>query len=177
MAPEVEKAAEKDLKRAFTPKVDIYAFGKVIVYLLTGNPDTELENIDSDLKPIIAKCLREDPSARPTATELLEEFGLVKSMTSFFTEDRGLGTICEHMDRDLVGRGSFILGLCICVPRGEAGGGGGGEGGVTPTTVLFVAEPGDGELYQPRGRILGPTNGVEFICTTTSIAIKDAYVP
>jgi serine/threonine protein kinase len=49
------------------PSADIYALGRVMMFLLTGNTGTpDYSDLDDQWKAIIEPCLGYDPDARPT---------------------------------------------------------------------------------------------------------------
>lgn len=54
------------------PSADIYSFGKILVYLLTGNTDATRVT-SAPWKQLITKCVHADPNMRPTIDEVLTE--------------------------------------------------------------------------------------------------------
>ncbi|MGW5178125.1 serine/threonine protein kinase [Streptomyces sp. NPDC004082] len=56
------------------PLGDVYALGATLAYAATGHTLPERDDIPLSLRPVIARCLARDPSARPQLAELLEIF-------------------------------------------------------------------------------------------------------
>jgi ATP-dependent Lon protease len=54
------------------PSADIYSFGKVLVYLLTGQ--TDIDHVAySTWRDLIQRCIRHDPNQRPVIDKVVEE--------------------------------------------------------------------------------------------------------
>jgi serine/threonine protein kinase len=54
------------------PSADIYSFGKVLVYLLTGQ--TDIDHVAySTWRDLIQRCICHDPSQRPVIDKVVEE--------------------------------------------------------------------------------------------------------
>ena len=118
------QAANTSLESVLSHKVDIFALGKVLVYLLTGNASTEVGRItaaDENVKRIINMCLRENPEERPSATEL-RRF-ILDNWTSNYPI---LAKTAEQLSRSL--------------NSVSTGGGGGGGGGVVVNPAHAMAE-------------------------------------
>ena len=59
------------LGTAASPSADVYSFGKIVVFLLTGETDVDAV-IDPDWQELIRSCTRELPGDRPPITKVLE---------------------------------------------------------------------------------------------------------
>ncbi|MFI0373413.1 serine/threonine-protein kinase [Actinomadura sp. 1N219] len=65
-----------------SPASDVYSFGATLAYACTGMPPSgeELDGITDDrLRTLISDCLRPDPSARPTMSELAAALALASA--------------------------------------------------------------------------------------------------
>ena len=76
-APEIQKAFDRSeplLCGVITCKSDIYSFGIVMVFILTGSPNISningIKDLTEDKKEIIELCLKEDPNVRFSASQL-----------------------------------------------------------------------------------------------------------
>lgn len=72
MAPEQRNLAEA------VASADVYSFGKLLCWLLTGatDPDGVIAPV---WREVIVSCLVEDPDERPTPTELLQTLGAIRT--------------------------------------------------------------------------------------------------
>ncbi|MCT4355619.1 serine/threonine-protein kinase [Streptomyces sp. Je 1-79] len=78
--------------RAVVPASDVFCLGAVLAFAASGRgpfhddemasvifrisrADAELEGVPAELRPVVERCLRLDPAARPSAAELVELLG------------------------------------------------------------------------------------------------------
>lgn len=47
------------------PSADIYAFGKLMLFLLQGRTDAKAQDVDEDWRSLITECIAIDPDSRP----------------------------------------------------------------------------------------------------------------
>lgn len=71
MSPEQRNGAEAQ------PTADIYAFGKVVCWMLTGGTDADMI-VAAEWKRLVDACLDDDPDERPTTAALIEEIDRIR---------------------------------------------------------------------------------------------------
>ena len=82
VAPEIKNFEENKNENEFGPSIDIYSLGLIIYFILTEKEATFDEtgnieypsNFSEKWKELIEKCINKDPSKRPSAEEILNNY-------------------------------------------------------------------------------------------------------
>jgi serine/threonine protein kinase len=64
------------------PSADVYSFGKVLVFMVTGHTDLDHLPVEhADLRRLAFRCAAQTPGTRPTIAEVLEQLEQIAGAT------------------------------------------------------------------------------------------------
>ncbi|MFF0307910.1 serine/threonine-protein kinase [Streptosporangium sp. NPDC004379] len=177
LAPEVLEGADAG------PAADLFSLGATLAHAATGRPpygvgpasavgyrvvhhDPDLEGVPGWLAPLLAACLRRDPSARPSASELLAALAAEPRVAALPARKAGaarpvrplLAAVATAEPADDAGgsggAGSAVAGPAAGIAEARAAEARAAEARAAETGIAF-REPGDGAAGTGTGGVGG----------------------